>query len=108
MVPCEHTFEAIYFCFPRKFVFDTANQVTNNMRQSLIQDTCDDGWVLLAGFRKCYFVLKPSHKLSFDEGVNECSKLNSSLISISASPRPPTPDQIQYQIKDMFQDMYKM
>ena len=106
LVPCEDKFEAIYVCIPRQFAFGSKYQ--QSMQESLTQQKCDNGWLMLGGSRKCYVVFRTSHKLSFNEGQSQCSKLNSSLMSMRTSVRPPIPNKEEYQIKNMFRNVYKM
>ena len=104
VLPCDEKFEVTFFCVPR--VFASADEMTST-NYTPLKETCEDNWILIKGHNKCYLPLMASRALSFDEGNIVCSKWNSTLLNIETASRPTVPMKAEFQIKDMFQNVYR-
>ena len=102
VLPCDQKFEVTFFCVPRGFA--SADVVTDYTPS---KQKCEDNWILINGHNKCYLPLEASRALSFNEGNSVCSELNSTLLNIETSSRPAVPMKAEFQIKDMFQNLYE-
>ena len=104
VLPCDDKFEATFFCVPRGIA---SADVVASTDYTPSKQKCEDNWILINGHNKCHFPLMASRALSFDEGNRVCSKWNSTLLNIETASRSTVPMKAEFQIKDMFQNMYR-
>ena len=75
-IPCNKTVNAWYVC-------QTSRRKPALQTSVITNETCDEGWILVAGTGKCFIVLKPQHEISFLSAKYVCNVRNSSLLSIT-------------------------
>ena len=80
VIPCDEAFQASFVCQEKTHPHYNPSAWSLNA----VNTTCDKGWVLLEGTRKCILLLEPSKDISFSEAHRKCMDENSSIISIDS------------------------
>ena len=74
VIGCDEQFQAAYVC--------QKNTTVQNLTVHHANDTCDEGWVLLADTQKCYLLLKPTPNITFVDSQRICERKSSNVLSI--------------------------
>ena len=73
VIGCDEQIQAAYVC--------QKSTTVQNLTVHHANDTCDEGWVLLAGTQKCYLLLKPTPNITFVDSQRICER-NSHLLRV--------------------------